>query len=243
MFSPHPDDECIVGALPLRLRREAGWRVINVAVTLGSAKVRQAARLAELGGACEYLGFELLLAAPNGLERVHPASRDADPQHWRSMVSLIADMLRSQRPTVIVFPHKNDWNTTHMGVYWLVMDALALLGSSFSTALVETEYWGQMTAPNLLVEVSEDNLTDQITATSFHVGEVQRNPYHLLLPAWMQDNVRRGSELVAGQGSASPGYVFGTLYRLTRWTGSGVVEHMPRGRHLAQADSPLSLFD
>jgi LmbE family N-acetylglucosaminyl deacetylase len=37
IFSPHPDDECIIGGLALRLLREAKWNVINVAVTLGSA--------------------------------------------------------------------------------------------------------------------------------------------------------------------------------------------------------------
>ena len=36
IFSPHPDDEAIIGALPLRLMRESGMRVINVAVTQGS---------------------------------------------------------------------------------------------------------------------------------------------------------------------------------------------------------------
>lgn len=34
-----------------------------------------------------------------------------------------------------------------------------------------------------------------------HAGEVKRNPYHLRLPAWMMDNVRRGSEVIAGPGS------------------------------------------
>ena len=33
IFSPHPDDECIIGGLALRLQRESGWRVVNVAVT------------------------------------------------------------------------------------------------------------------------------------------------------------------------------------------------------------------
>ena len=36
IFSPHPDDECIIGGLALRLMREAAMRVVNVAVTLGS---------------------------------------------------------------------------------------------------------------------------------------------------------------------------------------------------------------
>ena len=44
IFSPHPDDECINGGLALRLRREAGMRVVNVAVTLGSNEARRAGR-------------------------------------------------------------------------------------------------------------------------------------------------------------------------------------------------------
>ena len=52
VFSPHPDDECIVGALPLRLLREMNMNVINVAVTLGSRQDRRLGRLAELRAAC-----------------------------------------------------------------------------------------------------------------------------------------------------------------------------------------------
>ena len=35
VFSPHPDDECLTGALPLRLHRE-NWQIVNIAVSLGS---------------------------------------------------------------------------------------------------------------------------------------------------------------------------------------------------------------
>ena len=35
IFSPHPDDECIIGGLALRLMREAGMRVVNVAEGTG----------------------------------------------------------------------------------------------------------------------------------------------------------------------------------------------------------------
>ena len=38
--------------------------------------------------------------------------------------------------------------------------------------------------------------------------EVRRNPYHLRMPAWMMDNVRRGAELVGGQGSPAPDFCF-----------------------------------
>ena len=51
IFSPHPDDEVIIGALPLRLLRELKMNVINVAVTQGSHKARQPERWKELS--CE----------------------------------------------------------------------------------------------------------------------------------------------------------------------------------------------
>src|ERR1700756_233570 len=65
IFSPHPDDECIIGGLALRLMREGGMSVINVAVTQGSKKERQSARFGELKEACYYLGFGLLATAEN----------------------------------------------------------------------------------------------------------------------------------------------------------------------------------
>lgn len=230
IFSPHPDDECIIGALPLRLRREAGWDVINVAVTQGSNVARQAERLAELKNACGFIGFGLIQTAPNGLEKVGPKTRSSDPARWQPMVEVIARILREQKPKAIFFPHEHDWNSSHIGVHFLVMDALKLLGSDFETTLVETEYWGQMTAPNLMVESTEADVADLVTGVSFHVGEVTRNPFHLLLPAWMQDNVRRGSELVGGQGQAAPNFGFATLYRLRAWRGGAVVEVQTGGR-------------
>ena len=76
IFSPHPDDEVIIGALPLRLLREARWNVINVAVTQGSRKERQAERLAELKACCDCIGFGLAQTAPNGLEQVNAKTRE-----------------------------------------------------------------------------------------------------------------------------------------------------------------------
>ena len=77
VFAPHPDDECIVGALPLRLRQEAGWRVTNIAVTLGSKQDRRAERWTELGAACDVLGFDLRLLAADGFEQVKPEAAAA----------------------------------------------------------------------------------------------------------------------------------------------------------------------
>ena len=75
-----------------------------------------------------------------------------------------------------------------------------------------------------------------------HVGEVTRNPFHLFLPAWMQDNVRRGSELVGGQGEAAPDWTFATLYRLRRWRGGAIEEVLRKGRVLPAKENPGALF-
>ena len=242
IFSPHPDDECIIGGLALRLLRECGWNILNVAVTQGSNRARQSERWTELQAACAYMGFGLIQTSPNGLEKVTPKCRAEEPAVWAPMVERIAAILRDERPKAIFVPHAADWNGTHIGTHHLVRDALATLGPDFQTVLIETEYWGQMVRPNLMVEISDNDLTDLVTGISFHAGEVRRNPFHLLLPAWMQDNVRRGSELVGGQGGAAPDFGFATLYRRCLWKNGSVVEIQQGGLNLGLNDRPDSLF-
>ena len=202
IFSPHPDDECIIGGLALRLLRESGMRIVNVAVTLGSNKERQQPRLQELKNACEWIGFELQETAANGLEKISLQARVADPSNWFEKVKVVGEILSKYLPRAIFFPHEADWNSSHIGTHFLVMDALKAMPASFHCLVIETEFWGMMQSPNLMVESKPDEVADLLSALSFHVGEVQRNPYHLRLPAWLQDNVRRGAELVGGQGGA-----------------------------------------
>jgi len=241
-FAPHPDDETISGGLALRLYREAKLNVINVAVTQGSKKERQAERLVELQNACNYLGFGLQTTVPNGLERVTARTRQSDPGYWAGMVKVIADILVKRQPRVILFPHERDWNGTHIGVHHLVMDALKQMPAGFECFTVETEFWGAMDDPNLTVEISDADLADLIAATSFHVGEVKRNPYHLSLPAWMMDNVRRGAELVGGQGGAAPEFTFAALCRLRKWSGGRLQKVLEGGKFLSKSENPASLF-
>jgi len=236
IFSPHPDDEVIIGALPLRLLRERNWAVTNVAVTLGSNSARQQERWQELGACCGQIGFDLVAAAAKGLEGVNLDTRASRPNLWRQSVASITEVLRAHQPRVIFFPHDDDWNSTHIGTHHLVLDALTQIGVPFECVAVETEFWGAMKSPNLLVESSQRDLIDLITALSCHVGEVKRNPYHLRLPAWLMDNVRRGGELVGGQGGAAPDFLFGTLYRVRRWRGGALEDVLGKGRFLCQRD-------
>jgi LmbE family N-acetylglucosaminyl deacetylase len=238
IFSPHPDDECIIGGLALRLMREAGMRVINVAVTQGSNKERQAGRLQELKNACDWIGFSLEQTAPNGLENINPKTRANDPEHWAAAVRAISASLAKNQPRAIFFPHELDWNSSHIGTHFLVMDALKALPASFQTILIETEFWGQMQSPNLMVESTAQDVADLLAALSFHVEEVRRNPYHLRMPAWLMDNVRRGAELVGGQGGAAPDLTFATLYRATQWKNGRVEPLYPGGKQITAQDSP-----
>jgi len=241
IFSPHPDDECIVGGLALRLLREAKWNVVNVAVTLGSKRARRAARLRELRNAGASLGFVLTLPREQGLEQITLKSRGENRAHWKAAVKIIAQILAAHRPRVIFVPHENDWHPTHVGTHFLVLDALKTLPPGFQCHVVETEFWGQMTEPNLLVELGAADVADLIAALACHAGEVRRNAYHTRLPAWMIDNVRRGAELVGGRGGAAPDFIFGAIYRLEKWS-RGRLSQIQRGQGLLSCTTNAGKF-
>ncbi len=217
VFSPHPDDECIIGALPLRLRREEGWRVVNIAVTLGSLLSRRAERLKELKAACARLNFDLLVPGGTGLERIQIETRRADPHHWTHAVNVIGKILLETAPDAIFLPHGLDGNPTHVGVNALVRHALYRSGKRLRCLVVETEFWAPQEAPNLLAEVSPGDLAQLLEALACHTGEIERNPYQLRLPAWMIDNVRRAGERLSGAGSRPPDFLFGTPYHIRLW--------------------------
>lgn len=226
IFAPHPDDECTIGALPLRLRREANARVINLSVTLGSNEARRTERIKELEAACSVLSFELEVL---NYVAVTPATRANDRQTWDGWVADIAKILARLQPDVVIAPHAEDHHPAHIGVYHLMDDALAKLAADQpgfpQPARCLTEFWHPMKNPNLMLEVSKENLAILLKALCCHVGEVARNPYHLRMCPWMMDNTRRGAELIGGFGSSAvPPFVFSTLYR---WEGGDQAFSIP----------------
>ncbi len=242
VFAPHPDDECIIGALPLRIRRELAYNIAVVAVTQGSKVERQSARLQELRDATGFLGFELITTKEGGLTGVNLKTRASNPSAWAECVEVIATIIRDRQPRAIFMPHAGDSNPTHIGTHFAVMDALSLVGDGMQGPVVESEFWGAMADPNLMVQASSADLADLVAALSFHVGEVGRNPYHVLLPAWMSDNVRRGGELIGGFGMAVPTFNFATLYRMRRWNGRELVPNLASGTILSSGASLAALF-
>lgn len=242
IFAPHPDDECIDAGLALRLRRELSFRISAVAVTQGSRVDRQAARLDEMRDACHFLGFELITTRPNGLSGINPRAKEQHPSAWEDSVAMIAQIISYHRASVIFLPHDHDHHSTHIGTHLLVTDALRTLGPLFRCKMVETEFWQAMPDPNLMIESSTEDMADLVAAVAFHRGEVARNPFHLLLPSWMSDNVRRGSELVGGVGATAPGFHFATLYRLREWVNGGFAPCLNAPRLIPVGPSLAEIF-
>ncbi len=208
ILAPHPDDECLTGALPLRLQREAGWRVAVVPVTLGSRADRRLARLKELNAACRFLSWDVLAPGAEGLP----------------------DLMRREAPSLVLMPHAKDANSTHRKVHQIGLRAIRSLGREARTLVAETEYWSTMENPNLMVETNRGDTADLVASLSCHRGEVGRNPYHVLLSCWLADGARRGAELVGGQGAKATQIRFATLYRLSRWNGRALARASGPGR-------------
>lgn len=244
LFSPHPDDEAIGGALAWRLRHEARWRVVNVAVTLGSQVVRRAARWQELAQSCARLGFECVSASDEsvqGLQDIGPSCATTQPQHWASCVERVQALLRAYRPRVVVCPHALDGHPAHIGTHHLVRDALAGFDRTDGPHWLLGEYWNTQMEPRLMLELSPAQVADQMAALSLHVGEVARNPYHLTLPAWFMDGVRRGAERVGGAGASAPSFSFAALYGWQRWQ-AGVLQQQP-AQMVPLSTAVAALFD
>ena len=238
--SPHPDDEALVGALPLRLRRECGATVTNCAITLGSNAGQRPRRWRELQAACAALGFELIIAnPPGGFDHINLDNRKNHAEDWAAKVRLLSAVLEKEAPDAIFAPHAEDFNTTHIGTHYLVADALGdYLERTGRGPLpfFETEFWHQNSRPNLMVGVSAEDEATLIMATAEHGDEVRRNPYHLRHPSRMIENVRLGAEVVGGQGGAAPDFPFAELYRLVFMAGRNWVAPRPGGRVIGPAE-------
>jgi N-acetylglucosamine malate deacetylase 1 len=196
ILSPHPDDECIIGSLPLRLMHENNAHVVNVAVTLGSNKQRQKARRQELQAACDHLEFELNILS----------------EDWGAKAKELKILIQKYQPQLILAPHLEDHHPTHIKTGKLLQKVLKTIKTNHLIAW--TEFWGALTKPNLMIEVPAEIINLQMQALAMHAGEVARNPYHLRLPAWMMDNVRRGSEIIKDPGGPAPQFAFGVIYHL-----------------------------
>jgi LmbE family N-acetylglucosaminyl deacetylase len=204
--------------------------------------MRREGRWKELTNACSILGFDLLLPEAGGFSPLTPDERKQNPGHWQQMRRCLTDILARYKPEAVFLPHVGDGHVAHQGAHWLGMDALAAQKEDFTCHIVQMEFWQPNEEPNCMVGVNDADAAILLNALCCHVGEVSRNPYHLRFPAYLADNVRRGSERVAGKGSPGAPMDFAMLYRIDRWK-NGRVESAASNRIIGPGESAAHAFD
>lgn len=242
VFSPHPDDEAISGALPWRLRSEDGWRVVNVAVTLGSRQERRRARWDELTRCCAQLGFELVSVTGTpgrAFERVRPWADEDDRAQRDAQVDRVAELIAHYRPQVVVCPHAMDGHPAHIGTHDLVRAAVRQLSPDWRLHLLYSEYWNTQLQPALMLALGRAHVARLMAALCLHEGELARNPYHLSLPSFFIDAARRGSERVGAAGGPAAGIAFAALYGWSCWQDGALVPMPAQTASLVAATASL----
>jgi LmbE family N-acetylglucosaminyl deacetylase len=216
--APHPDDEALNGALPLRLRRE-NTRILNLAMTLGSNPARRKERRAELAAACRVLGFDcLLVREPFGFTNLAHYRGKYDAAARQKRIDILVRHFNREMPTLILIPHAKDGHPIHEEVHRLALAAARrhTQRKNRQMLLAETEFWHPMTAPNLLLGLAPETIGQLIVGLLCHQGEIARNPYHLSVPARLMDNVRRGREIMRSSDRPPFCCTFAEIYRLSR---------------------------
>src|SRR4051794_21331955 len=95
--SPHPDDELIGAPATLMALRDASWRIVNLACSLGRAADRERRR-AELQEACRRAGFELIVPSTlPGIGLGHDRAR-AETE----LAGIVSETLRDTRPEIVL---------------------------------------------------------------------------------------------------------------------------------------------
>jgi LmbE family N-acetylglucosaminyl deacetylase len=137
--------------------RDAGWRIVNVACSLGRPEQR-ARRLRELEEACKRARFELRLD-------------DVEP----------ARVLEELRPELVVAPSPHDRHPFHEEVARDVLTAVA--AAAAPTTVWLWSLWGESALPSLALELTDARLDEIEHALDAHQGELARTDFKRLLRA------------------------------------------------------------
>jgi LmbE family N-acetylglucosaminyl deacetylase len=173
-LAPHPDDELLGAPSSLYALRDAGWRVVKVACTLGRPAQREL-RLAEVTEACRRAGFELLV--------------ELTP----------AEALSGLAPALVVCPSPHDHHPTHERIGRETLSAVRDAGTP-SRVWLWTLYAGAG-LPSLVRPTDAGRLAEISAALEAHAGQLARIELGRLLRARAEVDALLAAERVLGFGS------------------------------------------
>jgi LmbE family N-acetylglucosaminyl deacetylase len=225
--SPHPDDELLGAPATLFALRDRGWRVVNLACSLGRPGDARRRRT-ELMEACRRARFELVIPA-------EPAqiSRDDDLAGAESVLSAeIRRNLNTTGAAAVIGPSPEDGHHGHEVVGRAIENAVAAHPSGASCAEPRPQgspaplhvmFWGlwrDLARPNLLVPFDGARLQEIQHALAAHAGELTRNRYDRLLEGRASAHAVLGPERVFGFGSPGIAAPYAELLRDVTWSPS-----------------------
>lgn len=198
--SPHPDDESIAAPCTLLHLQHAGWRVINLAVSLGrpSEHVR---REEELAGALSVAGFEHRMPA----ETIAISRTDDLRVACRALTAELAAVVEETGAELIVGPHPRDGHHGHVAVARAIRQFVWTSPRPVSWWM--WSIWADLPRPTLIVECSIENLDTSERMLKEYRGENERNDYLAMHRAARVVNAVRGIEKALGFGAALNGRV------------------------------------
>jgi LmbE family N-acetylglucosaminyl deacetylase len=221
--APHPDDELLGAPVLLMALRDAGWRVVNLACSLGRAADRERRRL-ELEEACRRARFELSIP-----DRLPPIGRHDDLGAAQGQLAeLIARTAVTHDVRVIVGPSPEDGHHGHEVVGRATRVAVESMTSP--VRVVDWGVWADLRRPNLIVWYGRQRLDEILHALAAHEGELRRTRFDRMLEARGVLHAVIGPERVLGYGVAGREVVgagadgddaYAELLTEQRWTPAG----------------------
>ena len=193
--SPHPDDEVLGAGATLAALRDRGWRVVNLACSLGRPADR-GRRRAELEAALRLLRFESEVVEP-------PVALGADDDLRAGedrVAAVTAEAADRLRAALIISPGPEDAHHAHAAVGRGVARTGGS-GGSGSRRWWAWSLWRDLERPTLYVPWDGRRLAELSAALACHAGELERNGYGDFLAARGRLQAVLGAERVFGFGS------------------------------------------
>ncbi len=193
--SPHPDDEVLGAGSTLQLMKNNGWRVVNLACSLGRMEDRER-RGAELEASSLITGIENVIIQPPILIKKTDNMQKAREQVTSALTRLLLDL----KPEIVVSPQLYDGHHGHDIVAQTVQDVLQ---SSSPAGVVwwQWGWWRELPHPTLYVPFGEETLARTRHAISAYTGENERNDYLTAYRGKAMMQPALGSERIFGLGS------------------------------------------